>query len=130
MTPSTATDPSDPKPSPMTRMVWELAESAHAPEQRRGKLAKRRLVVLGGDPSTAANVCDELSRAGAVVFPLDGRQTVDGIAGAAAAIGHFDGIIDLNLATTFAMDDSQAWETPFLQTVRLLQSCYDDWLEE
>jgi len=126
-----AAEPTRPEPQPL--FCWYPVD---APTPGTAKQKIGRTLVLGGDAALQSHVRDHLAAAGveATVVDLPDDRTGDALVAAATAlldeIGPVDGIVDLGVATEFALSDPGPWRTALRQTVAVLKAVYDDWAAE
>jgi NAD(P)-dependent dehydrogenase (short-subunit alcohol dehydrogenase family) len=115
---------------PATRLVWGAVRSDRSAARSTAKLHGRRILVLGGDPSTASDVAKEVRQSGGAARVIAAGADAEAELDAIRDLGGVDTIVDLNISGTFALENAADWETPLLQSVRVLQACYGGWIRE
>ncbi|MFI5782511.1 KR domain-containing protein [Nocardia sp. NPDC051570] len=115
---------------PVRRFVWRPLEVAAVPDEPSPQLPGRRIAVLGGSDASADRVLAALRGAGAMPWRLAPPNEGGDVAEFCRTMGRIDGIVDLNIEGTFGLSHPGGWEAPLLQTIELLQRCYDDWHAE
>jgi NAD(P)-dependent dehydrogenase (short-subunit alcohol dehydrogenase family) len=105
----------NPRTQPVTRFEWSPAEAGPLPDLPNPRLAGRRILIAGASSQAAADIAQALIAQGA--FPVVYADDAD------FATGPIDGIIDLNA-------ENRDWETALVRSLRLLRSCYEEWVRE
>lgn len=123
-------EPSDRSVLPVRRFVWRPREVAAVPAEPSPRLLGRRIAVIGGSAGSAARVTAALRAAGAAPARLTPVREGGDTAAFVRDCGRIDGIVDLNHERSFALSRPGEWEPQLLQTIELLQRCYDDWRAE
>jgi NAD(P)-dependent dehydrogenase (short-subunit alcohol dehydrogenase family) len=106
--------------APVTRVRWKPTPMAAA-EDNTGRLAGRKVLVVGGTDDLANAVVSRLQSIGAVAARWTSETNVDDT---------LDGVIDLAACEAPAQNEERPWEAPLERSVTLLKALYDRWARE
>ncbi|PWK13935.1 KR domain-containing protein [Tumebacillus permanentifrigoris] len=119
--PPAITYPADGSVLPCNRYRWRPIELPSV-EIQAGKLAGKKVLVVGGAEATYERLAAHLRSYGVTCYRFDGAALQPGV--------EVDGILDLNIEEPFSLATGTAWEAPFASTIRAVQAVYEAWAEE